>query len=412
MSGRAEGATGGPVTLTTAAGAPHRFLVLDSLRGLCACLVALFHLKSNGAIVDSALIRNSWIFVDFFFVLSGFVIGASYRDRLCQGYPVRDFLWLRFMRLYPLHFAMLMVFLAFEIAKPLLGGMGMILTTQPFEPPRSLEQLLSSLLFLQIFGFHDVIVWNGPSWSIAAEMWTYLLMALLLHFGGRHATALTAVVLGAALLVLIAYGPPFLDHTHSMSLVRCLLGFSIGMLSFQAFQRWSGRLPKVRGGSSWAELAAVALCVAFVCLHSEGPSILLAPFVFAIAVLVFAREAGLVSRLLARRPFLFLGTISYSIYMVHIFVQARFIDLALVASKLGLGRLAVVDDTSGRAQKSLGSPENPWLGDLLTFGALGSVILFAWLTYLWIERPARAWSRARLEAWRDARAAERALRQS
>jgi peptidoglycan/LPS O-acetylase OafA/YrhL len=62
----------------------ERFIALDSWRGIAACLVALFHLEAYSHLVYSHLnaapfLRNSWLFVDFFFVLSGFVIAANYQ---------------------------------------------------------------------------------------------------------------------------------------------------------------------------------------------------------------------------------------------------------------------------------------------------------------------------------------------
>ena len=58
-----------------------RLVALDSLRGLCALMVALMHINSISHISESTLVRQSWLFVDFFFVLSGFVIAHSYIDR-------------------------------------------------------------------------------------------------------------------------------------------------------------------------------------------------------------------------------------------------------------------------------------------------------------------------------------------
>src|SRR5437762_9602227 len=83
----------------------ERFVVLDSWRGIAACLVALFHLDAYSHLYGVPFLRNSWLFVDFFFVLSGFVIAANYQQRLLEGFGVGRFLLLRLGRLYPLHFA-------------------------------------------------------------------------------------------------------------------------------------------------------------------------------------------------------------------------------------------------------------------------------------------------------------------
>jgi hypothetical protein len=63
------------VTMTQAAGNNvTRFEALDGWRGICACLVVLFHFHGFSPIYSVELVRNSYLFVDFFFVLSGFVI--------------------------------------------------------------------------------------------------------------------------------------------------------------------------------------------------------------------------------------------------------------------------------------------------------------------------------------------------
>ena len=99
------------------AGPKHRYAALDGWRGLCACLVALFHFRapgSSGLVTDSHLTSNpvvasAWLFTDFFFVLSGFVIAANYRDRLSRGESPWRFLSLRLARVWPLHVVMLLV---------------------------------------------------------------------------------------------------------------------------------------------------------------------------------------------------------------------------------------------------------------------------------------------------------------
>src|SRR3979409_173570 len=99
----------------------ERFVALDSWRGIAACLVALFHFEAYSHLVYSHLngapfLRNSWLFVDFFFVLSGFVIAANYQQRLREGFGVGRFLLLRLGRLYPLHLFMLAAAVAVKLA--------------------------------------------------------------------------------------------------------------------------------------------------------------------------------------------------------------------------------------------------------------------------------------------------------
>ena len=73
----------GPVTAsadTGVRGGEARFAALDSWRGIAALLVALLHFRFLGHFYSLDFVRNSWLFVDFFFVLSGFVITHAYAD--------------------------------------------------------------------------------------------------------------------------------------------------------------------------------------------------------------------------------------------------------------------------------------------------------------------------------------------
>ncbi|MGL4302258.1 MAG: acyltransferase family protein, partial [Sphingomonas sp.] len=153
----------------------HRFVALDSLRGVCACIVVLYHLGGTIQLTELPLIRAGWLFVDFFFVLSGFVIAAAYRDRLARGFPVGRFMVLRLGRIYPLHVAVLLTMVAWESARLKLGGGW---GHETFPADRVPSAVPVNLALLQIFGLYDRPTWNGPSWSIAAEVWTYLAAAL------------------------------------------------------------------------------------------------------------------------------------------------------------------------------------------------------------------------------------------
>src|SRR5690349_3198982 len=95
----------------------HRFRVLDGWRGACALLVALFHLDAYWHFYDGLFVRNAWLFVDFFFVLSGFVISHAYRGRLATWHDARSFAIRRIGRLWPLHMAVLTFFVLLELLK-------------------------------------------------------------------------------------------------------------------------------------------------------------------------------------------------------------------------------------------------------------------------------------------------------
>ena len=77
------------------------FYNLESLRGLCALGVCVFHVGWLTSLSHTTAYANVWMFVDFFFVLSGFIISYTYADRTGAAFNARNFITLRFFRLYP-----------------------------------------------------------------------------------------------------------------------------------------------------------------------------------------------------------------------------------------------------------------------------------------------------------------------
>src|SRR6267143_3558445 len=190
----------------------ERFVVLDSWRGIAACLVALFHLEAYSHLVYSHLhgvpfLSNSWLFVDFFFVLSGFVIAANYQQRLLDGFGAGRFLLLRLGRLYPLHFAMLTLFVAFELLKILKRILiPTLLSVNPIAPFSSPQEapntILANLLLIQSLHLYDFLTWNMPSWSISTEFYTYVVFAVCLVGLRKHALiALLLAMVGGPVLI-------------------------------------------------------------------------------------------------------------------------------------------------------------------------------------------------------------------
>jgi peptidoglycan/LPS O-acetylase OafA/YrhL len=335
--------------------------------------VVLFHFRTEGVLTNLPAIRRGWMFVDFFFVLSGFVLAHAYFSGIGRGVSPWRFLGLRLGRIYPLHLAMLLLMLAGEVGLWLVGG-----GRAAFAPGRTVGDFISSLLLLHASGTTDRLVWNGPSWSIAAEFWAYAAFAALALTRRVWPFALMAVAAG---LTTLATHPDLHDASFDLGVVRCLYGFSLGVLVW-----------RLRGESDWrppvwlatlAEILLVAAVIGFASLVWGGARTLLAPILFAAAVAVFADDAGLVSRLLRLRPFALLGTLSYGIYMVHPFVQARLME---VLARLGLAETGSPDRLTAQG----------WQADAITLATLALVIAAAAIAYRYVEAPARGWTRRRL----------------
>jgi peptidoglycan/LPS O-acetylase OafA/YrhL len=374
---------------------------LDALRGLCALSVALYHFHTSGTLSNLPFIRHGWMLVDFFFVLSGFVITAAYADDLHKGYPIGRFLLLRLARIWPLHAVMLLCFLALELSK-------VWVQVPPFPPmfapPRELGSFFANLLLLQIFGLYDTVTWNAPSWSIAAEFWVYVLAAVLFRFAGRERTTVLVVTAGLCALAIFLAGEPFLNLTYSGSVIRCLLGFSIGSLTWSVFERGAAQAHATpaatsaethRVRSTAREVLAIFAVGTAIWFLDGGPLTLALPLLFAACVLVLAQQDGLVSRVLSRRVPVWLGTISYSIYMTHLFVEGRLLDILTIAGRVldtQYVERVVVDGVAKRIV--IGS-------ELFINCTLATLILLilgvSYASYRLVEQPCNRWLRARLE---------------
>ncbi|MCW2362185.1 MULTISPECIES: acyltransferase family protein [Sphingobium] len=374
--------------------AKHRYVALDSLRGVCACMVVMLHFQTQGRISALPIVQHGFLFVDFFFVLSGFVIGSSYGERLREGFSVPRFMALRLGRIYPLHIVMLMVFLAFEIVFALFWPT--LANREPFTGTQSVAAFIQSLFLVQIFFGPDATSWNGPSWSIAAELWTYLIFALLLRYRARWLLPVCGVIVIGAPIFLALNTDRFLNVFHDGALVRCLFGFALGMVGWRCAA--SAHAIRVAG---WVdhliELVVVATVMMFVSLAGAGPLSLAAPLVFLISVLVFAREKGICSRVLKLAPFVLLGTLSYSIYMIHGFLYYRFLNGLAVAQRfLGVDLIVRVDGHSQVGGTAL-------FGDGMTLLFVGIVVLCSVVSYRLVEMPGQRLAR-RLVKGRDLRA--------
>ena len=196
-----------------------RYRSLDSLRGVCASMVVLMHFKTTGWISYNPTVRYGYLFVDFFFVLSGFVIAASYGDKLAKGFSITKFVALRFGRLYPLHVAVLAAFLVTHLAISWFAPN--LAHGQEAPDSYSAASFFASLTMTQPFFGRDTTFWNAPAWSIAAEFWTYVIFALLFRSAKRWVVpfALCASLISGGLL--FAYSPANYHFSTIITMAPC-----------------------------------------------------------------------------------------------------------------------------------------------------------------------------------------------
>ena len=358
----------------------RRFVALDSWRGIAALGVVMHHVSGDHGVVSMEWHGALGLCVDFFFVLSGFVIAGAYGERLAGGFPVRSFLWLRLGRIYPMHVVVLLIYIAVELVLAILGWThgGHHAFTGTREP----SAILPTLLLVQAFTMPGQDSWNIQSWSISVELWLYVVWALAWRLIGRWAIAL-AVIVAAALMTVAAFRAEWLGP--QMWAVRGFAGFGLGMGAWWLHQRIGSYEPRPRLATA-LELAFVAAAAA--AIVPFAPLIVSDP-VFAGLVLVFAFQRGAVSRLMLRGPFVLVGTISYSLYMIHGFVLGRCFDV-LAAIEHYSGATLVGKTWFGSAMLVTGTT----VTNLLTVAMMAAAVGVGWLFWRFVEDPARRWSRA------------------
>lgn len=371
---------------------------LDALRGICALSVAIFHFETTGALSNLAFFRHSWMLVDFFFVLSGFVITAAYADDLRKGYSIPRFLFLRLARIWPLHAVMLLCFLALELSK-------LVVQVGPaaplFAPPRELGSLTMNLLLLQVFGLYDHLTWNVPSWSIAAEFWVYIIAAFAFRHVGAGRSGLLAATAILCASAMILRGAPFLNLAHDGAVIRCLYGFCIGALAWAAFTRdtarpvsWITAISSRATFSTILEITVIAAAVMAVSVSDGGALTIAMPPLFGICVLILAQQGGLLSALLSRKLPVWLGSISYSIYMTHSFLEGRLLDLLTIAGRLMGTTFVERSVVDGVGAKVLIGSE--WFVDTVMLTLIVLIVALSYATYRFVEQPCNTWARSRI----------------
>lgn len=322
---------------------------LTGARGLAAWFVVLYHIRPGlSATASPALmtgLSKGYLAVDFFFMLSGFVLWLTYGERLRDGgwAQVPRFLGRRIARIWPLHLFILGVAAALALVLELTGRNA---DHYPW------AELPLHILLLQNWGFTNALSWNDPAWSISCEWAAYLLFPLLaLGANWRRASSmtliLTIVLIAVFLHTMMARGGATTLGVDipRFGLPRALVEFTMGTLVCTLWQRWRTR-PALPAS------AAAGTAIVLLGLTASGtvPETLAVPLFFAALLLGLALTAAHPANPLGSRALVYLGEISYATYLVHfvgyvlfklLFVADPFaVPLATLAAFLALTLLA------------------------------------------------------------------------
>lgn len=269
-----------------------RLTGLDALRGIAAAMVVLYHTTDRA--IDNPF--PGYLAVDFFFMLSGYVMARTYEARFGNGLPARRFLALRFARLAPL------------LAVGTLIGFAVALARGADHPAPLLGLVMGLLLLPTPFSGH-LYPFNGPTWSIVFELFANAIHALRL----RRVATLALVAFGLAMVGLtVVLSVPlgrFSGGTHwvpfLIGFARVLGPYALGIALFRLLRDRALLEP-----SPW--LLFIGLPLALVA-GGTLPPLVLGPL-FVIAVCPALLVIGLAT---PHRAGAMLGAWSFPVYALH-----------------------------------------------------------------------------------------------
>ena len=361
----------------------NRIHTLDSLRGIFAILIVLLHFPAAWSLLYSPIVQNGGTPVNFFFVLSGFVVTRTYVDRIQSLPTLLNFILLRLGRIWPLHGFVLLLFLALEVAKFLAADAGIGSPETFFAAPEFWAVFLQDLFLVNAFRNVGLFELNFPAWSIGAEFWTYLAFGLIALAFGRS-VLMAVLVMGLCLLVLLGVVDPGFGGAFGWSIFRALFYFLVGYLTFRI---WEMHKDKALPAATALEVLMVLIIGAAIVWRQWVPTpVLVFGLIYAVTILIFSFQSGLVSRLLRAPFFQMIGTRSYSIYLLHIFVLSIIGSVLRIADRrFDLG-LYVPGEIDGLTFNLL-FVGNTFLTDIAVLLVVALVIWLSGLTYRFVEQP-------------------------
>lgn len=336
-----------------------RLVLLDGARGIAALAVVLFHLYSGA----NQLFAHFFLFVDFFFVLSGFVLAHAI-IKIETFESMTTFLIHRFIRLAPMAYSAVFMIILIQIVvnlKYLFAG-----DQIPGGIPLDTLTLFFTFLFLQVFSLNSQLLLY-PLWSLSAE-WLSNILASVTNKVSKRREVIFFITPGLFLLVVATFilENSFWQNTWNQ-LGRGLFGFGLGLGLWQVKNRF-----KFRVRASFHLFFGVILSGLVLVLNqfSRELALFVSSPLFATSILMFYRFEMQVTKIWLSGSLKYLGRLSYGIYVWHVVATNI---LSILSKNLGFGYFEI--------GFSLGIPR--------LFAVLILTTMFTELTIRFIESPLR-----------------------
>ena len=351
-----------------------RFSVLDSFRGIAAIFIVIHHIRFVGSITELKFIADAQIFVEMFFVLSGFVLTHGYAFK--KNFNFRRFFISRTFRIFPLHIVMLVLIILAELVKFIAYKNGINFTNIPFTGAYDINHIIYHVFLLQSWiPYVQDSGFNGPAWSISVEYYMYMIffVTLLIKLNIRYIVWLIVSLSAFYLLWDSAI------HGTYGSVLRGFSSFFLGALVYSVYKYSYRKLININSNYfSILEIIILTSIIIIGSLELENKTILMTG-IFTIQIFVFAFEKGIVSNMLKKNFFLYIGKLSYSIYLIHYIILWIVVFIAIVITKIGVTTTMI---KGGTRFIDLGSS---LYNNLSIFIILLVVVFLSSLSYKYIE---------------------------
>jgi peptidoglycan/LPS O-acetylase OafA/YrhL len=384
---------------------------LTPLRGIAALLTVIFHVdlylgSGSGGLLNpekSMLISKLYLMVDFFFVLSGFImlhVYGKWFSSSVKSFSFKKFTIARFARVYPLHFFTLLFLVAVRIWFISAGGKD----PDPFSALSfTWQSIPTNLLLIQSMNVHNWFTWNNAAWSISTEWWMYMLFPFLVAPFIRLSSA-ARVAVGLAcfggyvfiMLVIQKYvtvppalsfikAQPNINVAYQYGFLRCMFGFIIGMMIYLGYEK--GFAQRFFANGTILVLSVIGLCIS---LHFALPDVISVAF-YPLIILSAAYGSKNMDAFFGKKLMQRLGDWSFSIYLVHQPIVYTFFMVQAYFNPVKQGA-------------TTGPPPQPGYGTawIICLIFIAIVLFFSWLSYKYIEVPSRNWINNRFKT-RDAK---------
>ena len=300
-------------------------LHIQTLRGLAAVAVVIHHSTFTSSFLNFSFLVNLHFFVDFFFILSGYILALNYEKLIKKTSNLIFLIKKRIIRLYPLHFIILIIFLLIELTKYSFFS-GLEITKYNF------KYLIQNVFLIHGFSGES---FNLPSWLISVELWINFLYLILLFYIKNYKLFIS-IFLITALFYLGLYSYNFniielLLIENYLNLFRGISGFFLGVILFNYFNYFK----KIN-----FNFFILNLVLFFVFIFNSSNYLIynLLFFIYLNSALRLKKDTKLM-KVLENKLLIFIGKISYSIYLWH-FLIIHLLD-QLIFSVLNIERFFI-----------------------------------------------------------------------